>query len=58
MKKSLLLGTIVAVLGYIICFQLARSQGVAAAMSFAAMLVVGVVVVYSNLILMAIRQMK
>lgn len=56
MIKSLLLGAIVAISGYIICFTLARSQGVASAMSFAAMLLVGVTITCSSLILMAINK--
>ena len=58
MKKSLLLGATAAILGFIICYTLARSQGIAIAMSFAAMLIVGVVITCSSLIILAIEKSK
>lgn len=58
MIKSLLLGGTVGILGYIICYALARSQGIATALSFAAMLLVAVVITCSSLILTAIKQNK
>ncbi len=58
MIKSLLLGGVVGTLGYIICYALAKSQGIAASVSFAAMLLVAVVITCSSLILTAIKQNK
>jgi hypothetical protein len=58
LMKSLLLGTMVAILGFIITYILARSQGIAIAMSFAAMLLVGVVITCSSLIILAIEKNK
>ena len=55
MVKSLLLGIIISVIGFMVCIFIARSQGIAYAMSFAAMLLVGVVIAYLNLILTAIK---
>lgn len=56
MIRSFFLVAVIAILGYIICFSLARSQGIANAMSFAAMLLVGVIITCSNLIINAIKQ--
>jgi uncharacterized protein YejL (UPF0352 family) len=58
LMKSLLLGVMVAILGFIITYALARSQGIAIAMSFAAMLLVGVVITCSSLIILAIEKNK
>jgi hypothetical protein len=56
--KSLLLGAIVAILGFFGTYGLARSQGIAIAMSFAAMLLVGTVITCSRLIILAIEKNK
>jgi uncharacterized protein YejL (UPF0352 family) len=58
LMKSLLLGAMVAILGFIITYTLARSQGIAIAMSFAAMLLVGAVITCSSLIILAIEKNK
>jgi hypothetical protein len=58
MMKSVLFGAIVAILGFFITYGLARSQGIAIAMSFAAMLLTGVVITCSSLIILAIEKNK
>jgi hypothetical protein len=58
MIKSIITGAVVAILGFIICYLLARSQGIAIAMSFAAMLLVGVVIACTSLIILAIERNK
>jgi hypothetical protein len=58
MIKTYLLGVYISFLGFIICYQIIRTQGIAYGMSFAAMLLVGVIIISSSLIIRAINNLK
>jgi hypothetical protein len=56
MIKSFFLEATIAILGYIVCLVLARSQGIANVISFTDMLLAGVIITCSNQITNTIKQ--